>query len=469
MSKAAKLQATKQPKLTSAQQHDIEMQEVAVQLPRFRKEVAAFKDQVFLNHQAIREYANYEDFNHQQMTTIEAGIVTRDEDNNRMSSIVAQKIKDLGAKLAELKTEIQGVRQSIKDAEDQYAQMTDEVNQVFNEKKEKILEESRQVEAQLNHYAEWQRQSDSFKSHLSELKATIHHNRVLCSEGIAETRQNAQAKIEKHRVRLAEAIRQARAESLRLRSGDISDLSTTFLTQSEAHLQSLNSQLASSEHLSMVNQAIDDENASMLREIERLTRKNQQLKEQEEKQQSVLTKLRAIRKEFQEKEAMQEQSRKRALREREEKKREEEEAARARNLPKPEFHLSEEQEAFITFLNECSTSVRSVLIDILGEEAKVAPAAGSERFEAPKLSSMISEIRELTEKLDEVKPTGVSGKKPVLTPAAAYFAFSAPFDDTDDFIASENWSFAKYEPVKPVAQQGRKPRIIRIRSAKTPL
>jgi peptidoglycan hydrolase CwlO-like protein len=343
--------------------------------------------------------------------------------------------------------------------------MTDEVNRDFNEKKEKILTESREVEALLAHYAEWQRQADSFKSYLSELKSTIHRNRVLCSEGIAETRQNGQAKIEKHRIRLAEAIRQARAESLRLRPGDISDLTTTFLTQSEAHLHSLNSQIASSQHLSDVNQTIDGDNSTMLREIERLDRKNQQLKEQEERQKSVLAKLKAVKQEFAERDAAEAQKKRaEAARERQEKKREEEDRARNAPKPKPEFHMSQEQEAFITFLNECATSIRSVMIDILGENSTTIAPQPSDRFEAPKLSAMINEIKDMTATLKNTKPKSAGGSTPVLTPAAAYFAFSAPFDDSDEFIASENWSFARYESFKSPVSKQKKPRIVRIRA-----
>lgn len=453
---------------------EVAKDEIPAALPAFRKAVAAYNDSTLLHHQRVKDYKNYETANRDTIEQIEKSIKTRTDDNNRMSSIVAQKIKELKGKLSGLKSDIQSVRQAIKNAEDEYAAMTEDVNKKFNERKEEILAESREVDAQLNHYSEWQRQSDTFKSHLSELKSTIHHNRVLCSEGIAETRQNAQAKIEKHRIRLAEAIRQARAESLRLRSGDISNLSTTFLTQSEAHLQSLNSQIASSEHLSEVNQTIDDDNASMLREIERLTKKNQHLKEQEEKQKSVLAKLKTIKREFAEREHAEEQMKKAvAAKAIEEKKREEE--VRARNVPqpKPEFHMSQEQEAFITFLNECATSVRSILIDMVGDESKRLPENDiPDRFEAPKLSAMITEIKQMTEQLSDVKPNTAGSSKPVLTPAAAYFAFSAPFDESDNFIASENWSFAKYEPFKPAtASQQKKPKIIRVKTAtnKNPL
>jgi chromosome segregation ATPase len=376
-----------------------------------------------------------------------------------MSTIVAQKIRELKARLLELKSEIQGVRQSISEAEEQFAQMTEAVDHEFGQRKELILAESREVEAQLAHYAEWQRLSDSFKSHLSDLKSTIHHNRVLCSEGIAETRQNAQTKIEQHRVRLAEAIRQARAESLRLRSGDISDLSTTFLTQSEAHLQSLNSEIESSQHLAAVNQSIEEDNFSMQTEIERLIKRNQQLKEQEEKQKSVLTKLKAIRKEFRQKEEADRElqiamAAKKALA-----KRQAEQKGDA-GAEETQFHMAQEDEAFLTFLNECATSIRSVMLGMFNKET--APTTAQEDFfEAPKLTAMIEEIRQMIPQLSNVEPMTADATKHILTPAAAYFAFSAPFDDRDDFIRSEQWSFAKYEPPKQAPQS--RPRIVRVK------
>jgi hypothetical protein len=440
--------------------------EVATKLPIYRKEVIAYKDEAFLSHQIAQDFRNYERKNRDQIYTSETEIINRTEENARMSSVVAQKIKDLKGKLLELKGEIAGVRQSIKEAEAQYAQMTDAVNVDFNEKKEKILAELHEVEALLAHYAEWQRMADSFKSHLSELKSTIHHNRVMCSEGIADTRQNAQAKIEKHRIRLAEAIRQARIESLKLRPGDISNLSATFLTQSEAHLQSLNSQIESSDHLSVVNQTIDDDNVAMMHEIERLTKRNATLKDQQEKQKSVLAKLKTIKKEFADRKAAEEQMKKtETLRFLKEQKRVEADAlARSMRTPKPPFKMSEEQEAFITFLNECATSIRSVMVDLLGQESGPVTVSPNERFEAPKLSAMIAQIKEMTPKIKDVRPpTPEASSKHVLTPAAAYFAFSAPFDDGDDFIPSERWSFAKYEPKRPSTQQ--KARIVRIRTA----
>jgi hypothetical protein len=438
--------------------------EIAGKLPVYRKEVAAFKDAAFLAHQTAQEFRNYEGQNHDQITASEKEVNSRTEDNNRMSSIVAQKIRELKGKLLELKRDIGSVYQSIRESEAQYAQMAAVVNADFNEKKEKLLAELREVEALLAHYAEWQRVADSFKAHLSDLKSTIHHNRVMCSEGIAETRQNAQAKIEKHRVQLAEAIRQARAESLRLRPGDISDLSAIFLTQSEAHLQSLNSQIESSEHLSAVNETVDTGNGSLQLEIERLSHRTSTLKEQEEKQQSVLAKLKTIKKEFADRRAADEQLKKTiALKQIKEQKRVEADAlAKSLRQQKPPFKMNEQQEAFITFLNECATSVKSVMVDILGNEAIPVPVSPEERFEAPRLTAMMNEIKEMTERIAERPRTPTRASKHILTPAAAYFAFSAPFDDADEFIASETWSFAKYEPARPQSEQ-RKARIIRLK------
>lgn len=432
-----------------------------------QKAIPRLTTDVMLRRSTNQELVNYKQSNFDKVAMIEKMISTRTVENTHMSTIVATKIKDLKAKLKDLKDEIKGVRQSIKDAEDKFAKMTDEVNIEFNQKKEIILSESHEVELQLSHYAEWQKQSDSFKSHLSELKATIHHNRVLCSEGIAETRQNAQAKIEKHRIHLAEAIRQARAESLRLRSGDISKLSTSFLTLSEAHLKSLDSQIESSKHLSEVNETINEDNLTMQREIDRLTKKNQHLKEQEEKQRTVLTKLRSIKQEFQQKEAEELEIKKNAeIHERKVKKQEEEVKTKNATKPKPPFKLNQEQESFITFLNECATSIRSILIDILGETPNKPDTKSSDRFEAPKLSAMINEIKEMTNRVRTTKPIVTSARKPTLTPAAAYFAFSAPFDESDNFIETENWSFAKYVPCKPPSVlQHNKPRIIRVKTA----
>jgi hypothetical protein len=437
--------------------------EVAANLPTYRKEVIAYRDEAFLAHQTAQEFRNYQSSNESQIKASESQITARDDDDVRMSTIVGQKIRELKVRLRELKDEIKGVHQSIKEAEEQYARMTEASNEEFCEKKEAILVESREVEAQLAHYAEWQRLSDTFKSRLSELKSTIHHNRVLCSEGIAETRQNAQAKIEKHRIRLAEAIRQARAESLRLRSGDISDLSTTFLTQSEAHVVSLTNELASSEHLAVVNQSIDEDNASMLIEIERLTRRNRDLKEQEAKQKAVLAKLKAIKAEFAARAAADaEEVRAAAAREALRKRRAEADRL-AQSLPRErtQFRVSAEQEAFLTFMTECATSIRSVMLGLLQRETATVQGTAGEPFEAPKLSAMIAEISEMTAELEKLPPMSPDAEKHILTPAAAYFAFSAPFDESDDFLQTENWSFAKYEPAKPQVQQ--RPRIVKVK------
>lgn len=456
---------------TNKQQDLTPQQEIINNFRQNQKEIIRLETSITLPHSDTKSLTNYKEENYQQIENIEKDIEARDVENNRMSSVVANKIKELKGKIRDLKTEIKGVRQSIQDAEEKNSKIVDEINAEFNQKKEEILAESRKVEAELAHYAEWQRQADTYKSHLSELKSTIHHNRVICSENISETRQNAQSKIEKHRILLAEAIRQARAESLRLRAGDISNLTTTFLTQSEAHLKSLDSQFASSKQLSEVNNTIDDENISLQRDIDRLAKKKNSLKEQQERQKAVLSKLKTIREEFKERE-LQEKEMKKIItaREREEKRREEENRIKNTPKPKPEYKMTEEDEAFITFLNECATSVRSIIYDMLGENSRKSEIhLQNERFEAPKLSSMISEIKSLTTKLDEidapVEKKDESKGKPILTPAAAYFAFSAPFDESDNFVSTESWSFGKYEPPRPSTSfgQAKKPRIIRIR------
>lgn len=461
----------------SNQQQSVSPQQELIQnFKANQKAILRLDTSLTLPHSDTKSLKNYEDENYKQIENIEESIEARNIDNNRMSSVVANKIKELKGKIRDLKTEIKGVRQSIQDAEDKNSKIVEEINADFNKKKEEILAESRKVEAELAHYAEWQRQADTYKSHLSELKSTIHHNRVICSENISETRQNAQSKIEKHRILLAEEIRKARAESLRLRTGDISDLTTTFLTQSEAHLKSLDSQYQSSKQLSEVNNTIDDENISLQRDIERLSKKSKSLKEQQERQKAVLMKLRTIREEFKERELREKEMKKIiSAREREEKRKEEEN--RAKNAPKPksEYKMTKDDEAFITFLNECATSVRSIMYDMLGEKYKKSEVPlQNERFEAPKLSAMISEIKLLTNKLDEIDPSiekkEESEGKPILTPAAAYFAFSAPFDDSDNFITTESWSFGKYEPTRPSTSfgQAKKPKIIRIKPEQKP-
>ena len=223
-----------------------------------QKAIPRIEMNVMHQHSNIKILNNLEDDNKRQIEQMEYDISDRNIENNRMSTIVAGKIKELKGKLVELKDEIRSVEDSIQETKDKYAKITEDINMEYTKKKDEIKNEIQEVENQLAHYAEFQRQADSFKAHLADLKSTIHKNRVICSEGIAETRQNAQAKIEKHRILLAEAIRKARAESLKLRSGDISDLTATFLTQSEAHLKSLDSQIESSNHLSEVNQQIDD-------------------------------------------------------------------------------------------------------------------------------------------------------------------------------------------------------------------
>jgi hypothetical protein len=118
--------------------------------------------------------------------------------------------------------------------------------------------------------------------------------------------------------------------------------------------------------------------------------------------------------------------------------------------------MSQEHEQFIAFLNECATSIRSVMIDLLGGVAEGAVReAQAERFEAPKLSAMIAEIKEMTMRIEEGNPVGEGRSAHVLTPAAAYFAFSAPFDAGDEFIPSETWSFAQYDRPKKNRQARR--------------
>jgi hypothetical protein len=153
-----------------------------------------------------------------------------------------------------------------------------------------------------------------------------------------------------------------------------------------------------------------------------------------------------------------------ALREIQEKKRVEADAlARSMRPQKPPFKMNEEQEGFITFLNECGTTIKSVMIDLLKTEIVPEPISPTDRFEAPKLTAMMNEIKEMTQQIAaEPDPTPRTSKH-ILTPAAAYFAFSAPFDDTDEFIASETWSFAKYEPGRPQSGE-KKSRIVRIKN-----
>ena len=401
-----------------------------------------------------------------------------DEINKENRTINATNMNKLAAiqneknQLKALKQKIAENEEDMKNAEQLFQAKAKKMTEEFNLKKEQILKESAEVEAQLNHYAEWQRQSDSFKAYLSELKSTIHHNRVLCSEIIAENRQNAQAKIEKHRVELAEAIRKARAESLRLRSGDISEQSTTFLTQSEQQVQNLQQQLESSKHLEEVNETIEEDNMSMQQEIVRLQRKSERLRDQEEKQVKVITKLKAIKQEFEERE-MNEKIEKERIKKREIKEQQRILAESQKVEPqKPPFRMSAEQDAFFTFLTECATSVRSVLKQIVGENGNVVVTPKDDRFEAPKLIAMIAEIKEMSKELDHKPSSDMKDKRPILTPAAAYFAFSAPFDDGDEFIKSENWSFSKYEPCKPTTATNKKaqPRIVRIKTGtKTPV
>jgi hypothetical protein len=226
---------------------------------------------------------------------------------------------------------------------------------------------------------------------------------------------------------------------VRLRSGDISDLLMTFLTQSEAHLRSLHSEIESSEHLAAINASIDDDNASMLREIERFTRRNCNLKEQEEKQKAVLGKLRAIKREFAQRETADRERRREEAAHADEEQRRAEADTLARSLPRmrQQFKLSAQQEAFLCFVNECATSVRSVIRGVLNVEAAQLQV-GTEWFEAPKLAAMITEIVKMTDRLQQAEPMTLAGTKQVLTLATAYFAFSALFDESEKFIASES-------------------------------
>jgi uncharacterized coiled-coil DUF342 family protein len=137
--------------------------EIAQKLAAYRREVPAHRDRAFLTHQTAQEYRNYMNANYAEIDSTEQLIESHEADNKLMSSAVARMIGELKGKLLDLKGEIQGVRQSIKDSEDQYQQMTDAANAEFNSKKEDILTELREVEAQLAHYAEWMRMSDELK------------------------------------------------------------------------------------------------------------------------------------------------------------------------------------------------------------------------------------------------------------------------------------------------------------------
>ena len=210
----------------------------------------------------------------------------------------------------------------------------------------------------------------------------------------------------------------------------------------------------------------------MQKEIHKLTIKKQRFHEREEKQERVLNKLQKIKEEFsQREETAAREARERKLKAKEAMNLQKIKSREVPKQPKPEFHMSAEQESFLTFLNECATSVNSILTQLLGVEHQESEIEGAERFEAPKLTAAIKKVKELTEILDQTNLSELnieSVKKPVLTPATAYFAFSAPFDDTDDFISSENWSFAKYKPTKPpstASSTSKKPRIVRIKTA----
>lgn len=432
----------------------------------FKKDRPRILTKITAEHSKERDFQNLVNDENSLIEEIEKNIEDRTRENISTAKQLFKMIQECKATLKGLKTEIAQVEQSIQVAQEQYDKSSEEVINEYNIKKSIVIKENKEVEDQINHYTEWQRNSESFKAYLAELKSTIHHNRVICNEVIAENRQNAQAKIEKHRVDLAEALRRARAESLRLRPGDMSELSATFLTQSEQQVKSLNSQLESTGHLATVNKNIEEENANTMDEILQLQKSNEQLRLQVEQQKNVIEKLKSIQREFEERDKhdkmMKQIAKEKALME---KKRREE--ATKENIPesKPQFQMSQEQEAFLTFLNECATSVRSVLKQLLGEDSKSKVTPKDDKFEAPKLTAMVHEIKDMTLKLDANPISKLNCSKPILTPAAAYFAFSAPFDDSDEFIKSEKWSFAKYEGSKPQsnASSQKRPRIVRLK------
>jgi len=464
----AKDQANKQnPK----QQKEQEGKDRETRAKDLKKEKFRMLALLFMEHSMKQELVNQENKENQTIDAIFNNMQNEMTKNSNSISLMFSKYMKKKEELRDLKKSIKGLEEDIEKENALFLQEESNLINDFNSEKEKIMNDTKQVEEQLNRYAEWQRQADSYQTQLSDLKSQIHKNRVGCSEVIAQTRQNAQAKIEKHRVDLAEAIRKARAESLRLRSGDISELSTTFLTQSEQQVESLNSQLEASRHLSDVNDTIEEDNLSMQQEIGRLKKKTVRLREQAEKQKRVIEKLNDIKTEFQEREKEERLIQKMKNDKKKEQKIEKEIKERSKPPPKPQFQMTKEQESFITFLNECATSVRSVLKQMLDDnDTSEAPNTQSERFEAPKLSSMIAEIKQLTQKLEQKGHKPDPSRRPVLTPAAAYFAFSAPFDESDEFIPSENWSFAKYQPLKNNQSQNqtqsKKPKIVRIKTAK---
>jgi hypothetical protein len=55
----------------------------------------------------------------------------------------------------------------------------------------------------------------------------------------------------------------------------------------------------------------------------------------------------------------------------------------------------------------------------------------------------MEEIKQMAEELAPVEPMTLNGSQHILTPAVTYFAFYAPFDDSDGFVQSKNCSFAK--------------------------
>jgi hypothetical protein len=82
---------------------------------------------------------------------------------------------------------------------------------------------------------------------------------------------------------------------------------------------------------------------------------------------------------------------------------------------------------------------------------------------------MIAEIKEMTGRIEQGHPVGEWRSAHVLTSAAADFAFSAPFDDGDEFIPSQTWSFAQYDTPKK-NRQARRAVITKVRmKPKVPL
>jgi hypothetical protein len=90
-----------------------------------------------------------------------------------------------------------------------------------------------------NTHIQWQRPGDGAKLRLQELSATLRRNRIQSAESLAQTRQSSQTTVERHRLAMADALRKARADVLRLRDGDVTGLTAEFLKKSDARLESL--------------------------------------------------------------------------------------------------------------------------------------------------------------------------------------------------------------------------------------